>query len=229
MSNLSRTVWAGLILAWALPANTITSYQLSFNGTSIGGGAANVSSFIDLGGGLGYQVDGTLDVYDSVTGAPILGTPLAGGFSLRFTNALISCKALGSACDSTLMTFSALIDFAQAAPGQLDGFFRLDGTGPANTLLIASANGASTLQLVSNSSASFNEFTIVPTLFTATANPNQLRFDMALFISGMADGESISLPSSLTLGLGNEVPEPGTLAIVGAGLLGALWFRRRLN
>jgi hypothetical protein len=227
MSIFSRTVWSGLLLAWALPANTITTYELFFNGASTGGGAGNVSSFIDLGGP-GYQVDGTLDVYDSVTGAPVLGTPLAGGFSLRFTDALISCKALGSSCASTLMTFSALINFAEAAPGALDGFFRLDGTGPETTL-IASATGSTTLLLISNSSVNFNEFTIVPPSFTVTENPNQLRFDMALLIGGMADGESITLPSSLTLGLGNEVPEPGTLAIVGAGLAGALWFRRRLR
>ena len=80
-----------------------------------------------------------------------------------------------------------------------------------------------------STAGNFSAINIFPAGFVLTNGPSNMIFLMGLELSsGLSEGDSIFLPDSLFLQL-NSVPEPGTLAIVGAGLAGVIWFRRRLS
>ena len=84
---------------------------------------------------------------------------------------------------------------------------------------------------VTNEGEFFSVSAPFPAGFLLSTNPNTLIFLMGLQLSsGLGAGEAIFLPGSLFQQLNVvDAPEPGTLAIVGAGLAGVIWFRRRLS
>ncbi|MBY0502814.1 MAG: PEP-CTERM sorting domain-containing protein [Bryobacteraceae bacterium] len=221
MSSFPRLL---LLSALTLPlfGARISSYTLTYNGNSVAAGG-----LID-NGQPGYQITGDLDLYDNVTLLPVTGGELT-GFSFRFTRATIACIAN---CGPLVLTFGAVVNFTGAPPTDWTNQFGLDGSGPAGGFLTAVLSSGANSTSISNvsSQGSFNQAVLLPPSFFAPFNgSNSLAFDMALILeNGLADGAKIDLPSSLFVQL-NSVPEPGTMAIVGAGLVGALWFRRRIN
>ena len=232
MSVLSRLIWIALLGAAALPAVSITSYELFFNSGSIAADP-NAPNIVLFPLSEGYAITGSLDVFDSTTGQPVTALPLAGPFALRFTNASIGCiAALTFRCDPLTLDFSALVHFAAAAPLGVPGQFGVEGTSTSSTVIEVAAFGTSPLQ-ISNLpiSGGFSKTLAVPSFFHFSNTSNSMILSMSLTLPvGLADGESINLPDSLFLQVDtSSVPEPGTLAIVGAGLAGALWFRRRLS
>ena len=230
MSVFSRFAWVALLGASSLPAVTITGYSLQYKGGSVAPGAGNISDAIFTGDGF-YIVDGTLGLFQA--GVPVaLNTPLNGPFSFRFTDATILCN--GFCAPTVTLNFTAFVTFATTAPN-VGGSFGVDGAGP-NGRFVSAGVEAATSRIIANipTNSAFSASDTFPAgfLLTASNTTDTLIFLMGLeFSNGLGDGEQITLPSSLfqQLDIGGAVPEPGTLAMVGAGLAGALWFRRRLN
>lgn len=226
MSFFSRFAWVVLLGASALPAVTITGSSLQFQGVNVPRGA--IFGLIPAGAG-SYTVAGNLDLYDN--GFPFSvqqNVPLSGPFSFRFTNALIACA--GGPCSPVTLNFAAFVTFAGAAPTNVGGSFGIDGLGPNGRFVSVGVEGTEALpRVIANISTAgnFSASSTFPAGFVLSNTPTTMIFLMGLELgNGLGDGESMSLPDSLFLQL-DTVPEPGTLAIVGAGLAGVIWFRRR--
>ncbi len=228
MSFFSRLACVALLGASTLSAVTITGYTLQFQGVSVSPGTFPGPVFIPAGVG-SYTVAGDLDLYDN--GFPVQqNVPLSGPFSFRFTNALIACS--GGPCSPVTLNFAAFVTFAGAAPTNVGGSFGVDGLSWNENLISVGVEGTETSPRVIGNISTFGNFDAVgffPAGFVLTNGPSNMIFLMGLELSsGMSDGQSLFLPDSLFLQL-NSVPEPGTLAIVGAGLAGVIWFRRRMS
>jgi hypothetical protein len=235
-SLASRFGWLTLLGALSLPAVTITGYQLGFNGSPVNPGPDNINaSFAGSGsiaGAAFYNVTGTLDLFAG--GQPVTpGSDFTGPFSLRFTNALITCGAqAGQRCGATSLDFSALV-FLNTDVSGWAGIFGVEGTGVGFNVFNAVVSNLFNDQLTianATTNGSFSRSLAVPAGFSIANVPTVLIMGMSMdFFNGMAGGTSISLPDSLfqQVGLDSPVPEPGTVVIVAAGLAGAFWFRRR--
>jgi hypothetical protein len=224
LSFFSRLALSATLVAVSLPAASISGYSLSFNGVGVSAGDGNVNQ---ASGGDGYEIDGTLGLFDQFGSQIALNTELTGPFSFRFTDAMITC--FGD-CGSTSYLFSVDIFFNGAAPLDADGVFGLEGSG-SNGLLNANAFGSDVYPIANvSSTGNFSETVNLPSGFFV-GNESQMNLAMFLTVDGMGDGDNVFLPNSLfqqvNLAGDNSVPEPGTLAIVGAGLAGAIWLRRR--
>lgn len=232
MSFFSRFACVALLGASALPAATITGYTLQYNSVGVLPGAGNVTGLLDGGGGSAYDISGTLDLYQGIN--PVsLNTAFNGPFSLRFTSATITC--LSGPCGPVTLNFAAFVTFSGPAPTNVGGMFGADGTLPGGRSVAVGVEG-NPAPLVINNVMNEGEFFSVsapfPAGFMPSTNTNTLVFLMGLQLSsGLGDGEAIFLPNSLFQQLNTvaDVPEPGTFAIVAAGLAGAFWFRRRLS
>jgi len=233
MKFYSRLATIALLAGATLPAATITSYFLEYNGSSIGSGSNNVSDFFLEAGTQsdGITVTGTLDLFQG--GSPVTtGVPLTGPVSLRFTDASLTC-ASSTFCSPITLFFAAYVFFEGTAPTQLQGLFGVEGSGTTPNFLNATVAGQNDAPFLGNVSTNgaFDESLPLPANFMITNGSNMAEFRFLLQLpAGMSNGETISLPNSLFQQLntsGSSVPEPGTVAIVGAGLLGAFWFRRR--
>ena len=229
MSLFSRFAWVALLGASMLPAVTITGYTLQFQGVTVQPGTFPGPIFIPAGAG-GYTVAGDLNLYDN--GFPVQqNVPLAGPFSFRFTNALVACS--GGPCSPVTLNFAAFVTFAGMAPTNVGGSFGIEGLGSASGRFVSvGVEGTeASPRVIGNISTAgnFSAMGIFPAGFVLTNGPSNMIFLMGLELSsGLADGDSLFLPDSLFLQL-NSVPEPGPLAIVGAGLAGVIWFRRRVS
>ena len=231
MSFFSRFACVALLGASALPAATITGYTLQFQGVTVpAGDFPGPISIPALSGS--YDVTGNLDLYEN--GSPVkLNVALSGPFSFRFTNALIAC--VNGPCSPVTLNFAAFVTFSGPAPTNAGGMFGADGTLPGGRSVAVGVEG-NPAPLVINNVMNEGEFFSVsapfPAGFMPSTNTNTLVFLMGLQLSsGLGDGEAIFLPNSLFQQLNTvaDVPEPGTFAIVAAGLAGAFWFRRRLS
>ena len=203
-------------------------YGLQFQGVTVPPGTFPGPIFIPAGEGA-YTVAGDLNLYDN--GFPVQqNVPLTGPFSFRFTNALIACS--GGPCSPVTLNFAAFVTFAGTAPTNVGGSFGIEGIGSSGRFVSVGVEGTEALpRVIANISTAgnFSAINIFPAGFVLTNGPSNMIFLMGLGLSsGMSEGDSIFLPDSLFLQL-NSVPEPGTLAIVGAGLAGVIWFRRRLS
>lgn len=228
MSFFSRFAWVVLLGASALPAVTITGYSLQFQGVTVSPGSFPGPIAIPAGDGV-YTIVGDLDLY--VNGFPVQqNVPLSGPLSFRFTNALIACG--GASCTPVTLNFAAFVSFAGAAPTNVGGSFGIDGIGPDGRFVSVGVEGTEpSARVIANISTfgSFSASSTFPAGFVLSNTPTTMIFLMGLHLAnGLGDGESIFLPDSLFLQL-DTVPEPGTLVIVGAGLAGVIWFRRRLS
>ena len=231
MSLFSRFACVALLGASALPAVTITGYTLQFQGVTVPAGDFPGTISVPASTG-SYDVTGNLDLYEN--GLPVKpNVPLSGPFSFRFTNALITCAS--GPCSPVTLSFAAFVSFSGLAPTNVGGVFGADGVLPGNRSIEVGVEGSPAPLLISNVTNDGESFSVsapFPAGFVLTSNPNTMIFLMGLkTTSGLGDGEAIFLPDSLfqQLNTVSDVPEPGTLAIVGAGLAGVIWFRRRLS
>ena len=231
MSFFSRFACVALLGASALPAATITGYTLQFQGVTVpAGDFPGPISIPALSGS--YDVTGNLDLYEN--GSPVkLNVALSGPFSFRFTNALITC--VNGPCSPVTLNFAAFVTFSGLAPTDVGGVFGADGSLPGGRSIAVGVEGNPAPLVISNVTNEGEFFSVsapFPAGFVLSNNSNTMIFLMGLELtSGLGDGEAIFLPDSLfqQLNTVGEVPEPGTLAIVGAGLAGVIWFRRRLS
>ena len=229
MSFFSRFAWVALLGASALPAITITEYTLQFQDVGVSPPGSLEPTVIPAGDGF-YIVLGNLNLYDN--GFPAqLNVPLGGPLSFRFTNAQIGC--FGGPCSPLTLRFAAFVTFAGMAPTNVGGTFGIEGLGSTSGRFVSvGVEGTeASPRVIGNISTAgnFSAMSVFPAGFVLTNGPSNMIFLMGLQLSsGLADGDTLFLPDSLFLQL-NSVPEPGTLAIVGAGLAGVIWFRRRLS
>lgn len=235
MFSFSRVGALLLLSAAALPAITITSITLQYNQADHQRG----TQVNDLTAG-GYLVAGDFDVYygteDTVNPSPIqTGTDFTGPFALRFTNALIACtNPLG--CKATQLNFVAFLTFDGPAPTDVAGLFGISGEGSGDLFHVIAESGTEPLGFAQISNVSLDggqsySQSFAPGFLTSNAS-NSLILSVGIdFANGLEAGSSLSLPNSLfeQVGTMSDVPEPGTVGIVGAGLVGALWFRRRIS
>ena len=230
MSLFSRFACVALLGASALSAVTITGYTLQFQGVTVPAGDFTGPISIPATTG-SYDVTGNLDLYQN--DSPVnLNVPLSGPFSFRFTNALISCA--NGPCSPVTLNFAAFVTFSGPAPTNVGGVFGADGTLPGMRSIAVGVEGNPGPLVISNVTNEGEFFSVsapFPAGFLLSTNPNTLIFLMGLQLSsGLGDGEAIFLPGSLFQQLNVvDAPEPGTLAIVGAGLAGVIWFRRRVS
>ena len=229
MRFFPNLVLAAVIGAMTLPAATITGYTLQYNGSNVSPGP--IGDVVPSGDGA-YLVSGTLDLYETISGNPVqAGTPFTGPFALRFTDALIACSA-ATFCGPAVFNFTAYVTFDGTAPTDVAGLYGADGFGNGTSFFSVGVEGASSFLEIANISTdgAFDRSAGFPAGFLVSNTSNSLVLAMGIVFNGglPADG-SVYMPGSLfqQVGLADTVPEPGTLAIVTAGLAGAFWFRRR--
>jgi hypothetical protein len=226
-SFFSRLAVIALLTVISSPAaTTITSYFLQYGGGVVNAEPNNVFDLTSSG----YIVGGTLDVFVTDTGLPVTpGEPFEGPFALRFTNAFVSCTL--STCAPTTLNFLAFINFDNLAP-DYGGTYGIEGTSLGNGSISIGIEGASSALQISNITlgGSFGASDSFPAGFLVSNGSNNFVLAMGLILPELAGGTALDLPDSLFQQVNAAaVPEPGTAAIVAAGLVGALWFRRRLS
>ena len=143
---------------------------------------------------------------------------------------VIDCS--GGPCSPVTLNFAAFVTFAGAAPTNVGGSFGIEGFGAGARFVSVGVEGTEALpRVIANISTdgNFSASSTFPAGFVLSNTPTTMIFLMGMELgNGLGNTDSIFLPDSLFLQL-NTVPEPGTFAIVGAALLGAIWFRRRLS
>ena len=159
-------------------------------------------------------------------GSPFTSTinTLFAGSTALVTNSSVSCGAAGP-CSGTVLSFSlqgtGLTDvspFVIIIDGSLSG-----ATGATGTISLPS--------LLANpipfavSAGTFNTTILSTSLPALPLGAFSIAGTLGL---SLAAGQTLSLPSSLSFAVGAPVPEPGTITLLGAGLLGiAILLRRR--
>ena len=235
----------GLVLfsVAALPAVTITSLSFQVNGSSTPSGA--VGGIVPGGPGEGdYLYGGTLNLYAGgglgMPGAILTtGSVVPSLFSFRLTDGTVTCAGEVPSCPPTTLNFVAIINFSGPLTDQ-GGLFGVEGTGTVPPGFSASfgvgVEGNSTRQIsnipITSTILATQTF---PAGLVASSGSTNLVLAMGLIFPRTPVGTSIDLPNSLFEQIGvqspnsNTVPEPSTVALVGLGVAGAFWFRRRMN
>lgn len=212
----------------------VGGYQITASGTAMPP-ESSFNELIQFGNkataGLSFSGEGIL----MSGGVPVVaGATLSGPLEFRFTTATISC--LSSSSCRGFVSLDALV-FGVTIGGEgatLPVTVGLDGTTGKGLPLVTWNAGINT---VSDSLAGGGgNVSLTPTfayIVSAGAASVFSNISMALdfTITQLGAGQSINLPSSLWLSVGdaqaNQVPEPGTILLLGAGLAGFYWFRKR--
>ncbi len=223
----TRFALASLFSLVAANAASVVGYELYYNNNGVAPGSGNIDDFVLTGEPKdGYSVAGTFGFF--MNGVPLqVGQEITGPLSLRFTDATITCSS-STFCLPTTLTFYGVLSLSDVinVPSATLG---LEGISNSESVVDAFAYPYEGTIELSNVST-YGNFNESVTFETLPIINNSIIFSMGLTTSGaMADGAQIYLPDSLFLqaNLDSAVPEPGTMAIVAAGLAGAFWFRRQ--
>jgi hypothetical protein len=153
-----------------------------------------------------------------------------GPLSLRFTDALIECYGGTGNCSSFRMEMMAAFSTANTTGSSVvPRFVGIEGLASVATpkvLEVTLGTGVLPTLSVPLGSGAFSESVALGTAFIGGNSSIML----GLNVPRLASGESISLPDSLWYSFNSAVPtnipEPGSVLLVGAAIAGAVWLRR---
>ena len=166
----------------------------------------------------------------SFTAAPIIGSPFTTTINTLFqgstafvTNSSASC-ASAVPCVGNVLSFSiqgtgltTLSPLLVAIDGALSG-----ATSATGTLGLTSPIAATVPFSVS--AGTFNTTILSTNLPGAPSGVFSVAGTLGL---SLAPSQTLTLPSSLSFTIGAPIPEPGTITLLGAGLVGIVAFLRR--
>ncbi|MEP7352953.1 MAG: PEP-CTERM sorting domain-containing protein [Acidobacteriota bacterium] len=143
-----------------------------------------------------------------------------GSNTATITNTVITC-ANSEGCSGTVVNFSLAASFDPTLPLVIS----IDGTLTGET----NATGTLSIQGLSIPSFSINTGSFNTTILSTLVPGGNLFISNASLDLSMANGQVLTLPSSFSITVNaSAAPEPGTMALMGSGLLGlAVAVRRR--